>query len=352
VEDCIQLCFFIEGGKRESMIPIKDQGLVLAGDVGGTKTNLGLFRSGKRRPVKKTVRTYSSGQAPNLQAIVEQFVADFPEPVTSACFGVAGPVRNGVSRTTNLPWVVSEKKLKKRFGWNRVRVINDLAATAYAVPVLTKRELFPLNPGKRVRQGTIGLVAPGTGLGMALLKWHNGSCVPLPSEGGHADLAPNNDAQAAFWKYLHNRLGHVSVERALSGPGLFIIYCWMKFTGQGSEPEWLAEKLNEGDPARAITEAALKEKDPLCVRAIEFFVSILGATAGNLALTGLTRGGIYLGGGIAPKILTKLQEGLFMRAFVEKGRFKGLVNKIPVHVILNDKAALLGAAHLAMMKPS
>jgi len=323
--------------------------LVLAGDIGGTKTNLGLYRMGKRRPVPSVVRTYPSREAPNLADILERFLARHPVTVASACFGVAGSVRNGVSRTTNLPWDVSEKKLKNRFGWNRVRVINDLKATAYAVPLLTQRELFILNPGRKAKEKTIGLIAPGTGLGMALLIWKDGSYIPVSSGGGHSDLAPNNESEAAFWKYLHDRLGHVSVERALSGPGLFIIYCWMKFTGQGSEPTWLSEKLNEGDPPRVITEAALVEKDPLCVKALDLFVSILGATAGNLALTGLTRGGIYLGGGIVPKILSKLQEGFFMRAFVEKGRFKGLLTEVPVYVILNDKAALLGAAHGALM---
>ena len=326
-----------------------DQRLFLAGDIGGTKTNLGLFRMGKRRPVHKTIKTYPSQQAPNLAHILERFLAEHPVTVDGACLGVAGPVRNGTSSITNLPWHVSEKKLKNRFGWNKVRVVNDLTATACAVPLLTKRELFTLNPGRRVREETIGLIAPGTGLGMALLVWKDGSYAPVSSEGGHVDFAPNNEAEAAFWKYLHVRLGHVSVERALSGPGLFIIYCWMKFTGQGSEPEWLTEKLNQGDPSRAITGAALEEQDPLCVKALDFFVSILGAVAGNLALTGLTRGGIYLGGGIAPKILTKLQEGLFMGAFVKKGRFRPLASEIPVHVILNDKAALLGAAHLASM---
>jgi glucokinase len=298
------------------------------------------------------IETYPTRDAPSLANILEQFLAKHTVTVTSACFGVAGPVQNGISRTTNLRWDVSEKKLKNRFGWDKVLVVNDLTATAHAVPLLTKRELFTLNPGRKAREKPIGLIAPGTGLGMALLVWKDGSYIPVPSEGGHVDFAPNNENEAAFWKYLHVRLGHVSVERALSGPGLFIIYCWMKFTGQGSEPEWLADKLNQGDPSRAITEAALEQKDPLCVKVLDFFVSILGATAGNLALTGLTKGGVYLGGGIAPKILTKLQEGLFMRAFIEKGRFKGLVSEVPVHVILNDKAALLGAAHLASMNLS
>jgi glucokinase len=325
-----------------------DQPVILAGDIGGTKTNLGLYRMGKRRPVPSVISTYPSREAPNLAHIIEQFIAKHPRPVARACFGVAGPVSNGVCRTTNLPWDVSEKRLKSHFGWDGVCVINDLTATAYAVPLLTKRELFTLNSGKKARKQSLGLIAPGTGLGMALLVWSDGRYVPVPSEGGHSDFGPNNEAEAAFWKYLHARLGHVSVERALSGPGLFIIYCWLKFTGQGSEPSWLSEKLNQGDPSKAITDAALEGKDPLCVKALDMFISILGASAGNLALTGFTMGGIYLGGGIAPKILPKLQEGLFMRAFVDKGRFRGLLMEVPVHVILNDKAALLGAAHCAL----
>jgi glucokinase len=194
----------------------------------------------------------------------------------------------------------------------------------------------------------MGLIAPGTGLGMALMVWKDGNYVSMPSEGGHSDLAPQNETEVALWKYLHVRLGHVSVERVLSGPGLFITYCWLKFTGQGSEPAWLAQRMNEDDPSKVISELALVEKEPLCVKTLDLFVSILGATAGNLALTGLTMGGIYIGGGIAPKILPKLGEALFIKAFVDKGRFTGLLQSIPVRVILNDKAALLGAAHCAL----
>jgi glucokinase len=268
--------------------------------------------------------------------------------ISSACFGVAGPVKNGRCKTTNLPWDVSERKLKNRFGWDKVCLINDLTATSYAVPLLTGRELFSLNRGKKTKGGSIGLIAPGTGLGMALMVWRDGNYIPMPSEGGHSDFAPQNETEVALWHYLHVRLGHVSVERVLSGPGLFIIYCWLKFTGQGSEPTWLAQRMNEDDPSKVISEAALVEKEPLCVKTLDLFVSILGATAGNLALTGLTRGGIYIGGGIAPKILPKLGEDLFIKAFVDKGRFTGLLQSIPVRVILNDKAALLGAAHCAL----
>jgi glucokinase len=322
--------------------------MVLAGDIGGTKTNLGLFRVGKKRPVLDVIETYPSQQAPNLADIVEEFLEMHPVPVSSACFGVAGPVKNGRCKTTNLPWHISERKLKNRFGFGRVRLINDLTAMAYAVPLLTGRELFSLNKGKKSKGESLGLIAPGTGLGMALLVWRDGKYIPVPSEGGHSDFSPQNKAEIALWQYLHVRVGHVSVERVLSGPGLFIIYCWLKFTGQGSEPTWLAERMNEEDPAKVISDAALVEKEPLCVKALDLFVSILGAAAGNLALTGLTRGGMYLGGGIAPKILPKLQDGLFMNAFVDKGRFRPLLEQTPVRVVLNDKAALLGAAHGAL----
>jgi glucokinase len=308
------------------------QSIVLAGDI----------------PVPEVIEIYPSKEAPNLASIVEKFLGIHQVSISSACFGVAGPVKNGRCKTTNLPWDVSETKLKNRFGWDKVRLINDLTATSYAIPLLTGRELFSLNRGKKSKGGSIGLIAPGTGLGMALMVWKDGNYVSMPSEGGHSDLAPQNETEVALWKYLHVRLGHVSVERVLSGPGLFITYCWLKFTGQGSEPAWLAQRMNEDDPSKVISELALVEKEPLCVKTLDLFVSILGATAGNLALTGLTMGGIYIGGGIAPKILPKLGEALFIKAFVDKGRFTGLLQSIPVRVILNDKAALLGAAHCAL----
>jgi glucokinase len=325
----------------------KDKTMVLAGDIGGTKTHLGLFRRGRQRPVLKVLETYASQEAPNLESVIDDFLSRHRGSLNSACFGIAGPVKNGRCKTTNLPWDVSERNIRDRFGWGRVRLINDLTATAYAVPLLRKGELFPLNHQKILKAENLGLIAPGTGLGMALLVWGDGHYVPVPSEGGHSDLAPNNDVEMALWQYLHQRLGHVSLERVLSGPGLFILYCWLKYTGQSAEPTWLAQRMNQDDPAKVISQAALVEKEPLCVKTLDLFVSILGAAAGNLALTGLTKGGIYLGGGICPKILPKLQEDMFMYAFTNKGRFTGLLQEMPVHVILNDKATLLGAAHCA-----
>ncbi|MDY6953443.1 MAG: glucokinase [Thermodesulfobacteriota bacterium] len=321
--------------------------MVLAGDIGGTKTNLGLFRRGKRRPRLKSMETYDNKGVPHLEHIVDLFLGKHPEAVSDVCLGIAGPVNRGRCRITNLPWEVTEQKLKNRFGWKRVKLINDLTATAWAVPVLTKRELFALNKEKGAKGKNLGLIAPGTGLGMALLVCKDGKYFPVPSEGGHSDLAPNNQVEMALWQYLHQRLGHVSVERVLSGPGLFIVYCWLKFTDQGEEPAWLAERMEREDPSKVISEAALVEKVPLCTKTLDVFVSVLGACAGNLALTGLTTGGMYLGGGIPPKILPKLQEDIFLRAFTYKGRFEGLLKKIPVWVIVNDKAALLGAARCA-----
>ncbi|NVM23384.1 MAG: glucokinase [Desulfobacterales bacterium] len=321
---------------------------ILGGDIGATKTNLGLFIAGKRRPVLKVTETYASREAPSLEGIIGRFLQRRDVSISSACFGIAGPVKSGRCKMTNLAWDVSERKIKNRFGWERVLLVNDLTATACAAPLLTKLDLFPLNRARTVRRENLGLIAPGTGLGEALLIWRDGCYVPVSSEGGHSDFAPKNEVEIGLWQYLHQRVGHVSIERVLSGPGLFIIYCWLKYTGQGTEPAWVAERMKEGDVSRVISEAALVEKEPLCVKALDVFVSIFGSAAGNLALTGLTRGGIYLGGGIAAKILPTLREGTFMKAFVDKGRFTDLLARIPVRVILNDRAALLGAAVCAL----
>jgi glucokinase len=326
-----------------------DKTFILAGDVGGTKTNLGLFLKGKERPVPKVIETFSSQEAPDLEHIIRQFFEIHPVPVTHACFGIAGPVVNGKSKTTNLPWNISENRIKKQFNFHHIKLINDLTATAMAIPLLNKDELFPLNQAGSIKNQNLALIAPGTGLGKAMLIFQNGRFLPVPSEGGHADFAPNNEAEMKLWRYLHQHYGHVSIERVVSGSGLVNIYNWLKDSGCLNEPDWLKQKLKEMDPAKTITEAALASKDPGCVEALNMFVSIFGAAAGNLALTGITTGGVYLGGGIPPKILSKLKEDIFMEAFTNKGRFKGFLEKIPVKVVLNDKAALIGAAYCAMM---
>ena len=321
--------------------------VVLAGDIGGTKTNLGIFLKGKRRPILKAIETYSSREAPNLEKIIERFLESHYVSIASVFFGIAGPVVNGRCKTTNLHWDVSEDLIKSHFVWGRVRLINDLTATALAIPLLNSRELFPLNKAKALKGRYIGLVAPGTGLGEALLIYREGRYTTVSSEGGHVDFSPNNKDEVKLWHYLHKRFGHVSTERVLSGPGLLNIYSWLKNSGQYKEPAWLAGKIKKGDPARVITEAAMNNKSPLCIKSLNMFVSIFGAVAGNLALIGMTIGGVYLGGGIPPKILNKLREDIFMKAFTDKGRFKDFMKRIPIRVILNDRTALLGAAHCA-----
>jgi glucokinase len=331
------------------MTTSKDKTFVLAGDIGGTKTNMGLFVKGKERPVLKVIETFSSQNALDLEHIIQQFLEIHPVPVTHACFGIAGPVINGKSKTTNLPWSISEDRIKKKFNFNHVTLVNDLTATAMAIPLLSKDEFYLLNRAGSIKEQNFALIAPGTGLGIAMIIYQNGQYLQIASEGGHTDFAPNNEAEMELWRYLHQHYGHVSMERVLSGSGLVNIYNWLKESGRFSQPEWLERKRKEMDPAMAITEAALANKDPGCVEALDTFVSIFGAAAGNLALTGITTGGVYLGGGIPPKILSKLQEDIFMKAFTNKGRFKGFLEKISVKVVLNDMAALIGAAHCAMM---
>jgi len=329
------------------MTNFKDRIIILAGDIGGTKTNLGIFLKGKERPVPKVIETFSSQSAPDLEHIIRQFLEIHPVSVTHACFGIAGPVVNGTSKTTNLPWNISEDRIKKQFNFHHVKLINDLTATAMAIPLLKKDEFFPLNQAGSIKDQNLALIAPGTGLGIAMLIYQKDRYFPIPSEGGHADFAPNNEAEIQLWRYLHQHYGHVSIERVVSGSGLVNIYRWLKDSDRLNEPDWLKQKLKEMDPAKAITEAALVSKDPGCVEALNMFVSIFGAVASNLALTGITTGGVYLGGGIPPKILSKLKEDIFMEAFTNKGRFKTFLEQIPVKVILNDKAALIGAAYCA-----
>lgn len=321
---------------------------VLACDVGGTKVNLGLFVPGKTRPVVQATATFASSSADSLEAIIVQMLERYPSKIKAACFGIAGPVINGECRATNLPWVVSEKKLRRRFGWKWVRLINDLSATALAVPLLNHREIEALN-GVRVRKGqNIGLVAPGTGLGQALLVYTGGRYWPVASEGGHADFAPSDESEMGLWYFLHKRFGHVSVERVLSGQGLVNIYDWLKSLGDFEESSGVQEEMRTSDPARVITDNAIGGDDPLCRAALQRFCRIFGSMAGNLALTGMTTGGMFLGGGIPPKILPVLLDKNFMAAFNAKGRFEVFMQNIPVRVILNERSALLGAAYLAL----
>jgi len=322
----------------------KYKDFAIAGDVGGTKTNLGLFTADEAGIHVLELESYPSRKASSLEELVERFLSGHRERISRACFGVAGPVINAESKATNLPWVLSERAIQDRFKWNHVRLINDLAATAIALPVLAESDFRCLNTGKTGREGTIGIVAPGTGLGIGLAIAKQGKIQPLASEGGHVDFAPHDEREIDLLRHLLGSMPHVSVERLVSGPGLFTIYSWLKQYRGHLEPVWLTERIKAADPPSVISQAALAEEEPLCVEALDLFVSIMGAVAGNLALTAMTTAGIYLAGGIPPKILPKLEYGPFMKSFVAKGRFESLLHDIPVRVILNDKTALIGAA--------
>ncbi len=265
-----------------------------------------------------------------------------------ACFGIAGPVVGGRVETPNLAWVIEGDKLAQTIGVSHVSLINDLEATAYGVEGLQERQLFTLNEGDPTRIGHRSLIAAGTGLGMAGIFWDGQKYRPIASEGGHSDLAPRNETEIDLLRYLTEKFGaHVSYERALSGPGLFNIYSFLRDTKVAEEPDWLADEIASGDKTAAVSKAALGKKSELAEKALDLFVDVYGAMAGNLALIFKSVGGLYIGGGIAPKIIEKLKEGGFMRAFQDKGRLSALVASIPVHVILDDKTALYGAARCA-----
>jgi len=324
------------------------EALVLAGDIGGTKTNLGLFRLEGSRPHAEILETVSSREHASLEDLIEGFIQRHSARVSAACFAIAGPVLDRRSRTTNLPWVVSEDGLKSRFSWSRVSLLNDLAATALGIPILEPDETVRLNRAQAFPGEPIGLVAPGTGLGQALLVFQGGRPVPVASEGGHADFAPTNDQEVQLWRWLARRYGHVSIERVVSGPGLEAIYGFLQHSRSREDAPWLRERLQNEDPPRVIAEIGLQGGDPLCIEALNLFCRALANVSGNLALTALTRGGLYLGGGIPPKILPKLREEGFLQTFCAKGRFRGLLESIPVQVVVNDRTALLGAAQQAL----
>ena len=315
---------------------------VLAGDIGGTKVNIGIFSLQVRRPRLMIMKSYQSRDFPNLESILERFLSTYHLRPECASFAVAGPVIHGKCVTTNLPWVIEEGSLQNFLSVDHVRLINDLAATAYAVPVLRSSELVTLNRGVR-RRGNIGVIAAGTGLGEAFLYWDGASYHPMSTEGGHVDFAPTNALEVELWQWMRLRQQHISVEKILSGAGLVQIFEFLKARGEATEPLDLARAAPE-EKARMISALALSGKNIVCAKALDLFVSIYGAEAGNVALKGMAIGGVYLGGGIAPKILERLQKETFMKAFTDKGRFSTFLSRIPVKVILNETTALFGAA--------
>jgi glucokinase len=327
--------------------------LILAGDIGGTKTNLGLFTEESDGLRLQRFAAFHSSDFSGLGPVVGRFLGEegaAGKDLAAACFGIAGPVVDNRVETPNLAWRVDGTALAAeiRLPEERLLLINDLVATAEGIPLLSTAELAVVQSGTAHSQANRVLLAAGTGLGMALLPWAGDHWLPVPSEGGHADFAPRTEEEIGLLVWLRKRLGgHVSLERVLAGPGLVHVYDYLRDEeGLAPAPD-VEARLEKEDPAKVISEAGIAEAAPLYTRALAIFAGIYGAAAGNLALVGTAEGGVYLGGGIAPKILPALATAGFREAFAAKGRLRGYLERIPVQVILNDRTALLGAARRA-----
>jgi len=319
--------------------------MLLAGDIGGTKTKLAIYspEDGARAPIAE--QTFSSQAYDHLESIAQAFLEEVGVDVERACFGVAGPIIENRVDVTNLPWVIDARTMEQELDLESVILLNDLAAIANGVPFLRPDELHTLHKGTCDPLGAVGVMAPGTGLGEAFLTWDGERYQPQDSEGGHTDFAPTTARQVRLLSYLLKDMAHVSYETVCSGRGIPNIYRFLKEAESVSEPDWMADRLADADdPTPIIAKAALDSECELCTLTMDTFVSIMGAEAGNIALKVMATGGVYLGGGIPPKILPLIKENTFLTAFFEKGRLAHVVERIPVHVILNPDIALFGAA--------
>jgi glucokinase len=328
--------------------------MILGCDVGGTKTSVALFERRGDTLERTRMETYPSREHASLREIIDTFTGGSPARLDAAGVGVAGPVVNGHAHTTNLPWEVDASQLAEQLGLPSVTLINDLEAHAWAVERLGDADLDVLYDGAVSPQGTIAVIAAGTGLGFSALVRSGGVRVSLASEGGHADFAAREEIEIRLLRHLAARFGHVSSERVLSGPGLRNIYEFLRDTGRGEEPAWLLEEMRTSDPSAVISAAGLSGRSALCQQAMRMFIAIYGAESGNWALRTLATGGVYLGGGIAPKLFSRASEqgaldarAIFLNGFHESGRMRPLLETMGVSVILHDQAALLGAAYCA-----
>ena len=322
----------------------------LAGDIGGTKTLFAIYEL-KGKELKEARREkFNSHAYSTFDEIVEKFLKDEKEVPHSACFGIAGPIEKGVCRTTNLPWVIDSKKLSKKFNIENVHLINDLQANGWGIKTLSSRDLYTLNKGNAIKEANQGLISAGTGLGESPIFFCEGEHIPSSSEGGHSDFSPRNELEIELLKYLWERFGHASYERVLSGQGLINLYQFLIDNKYEKKTPLVTQEMQKEDPAKVISNLGLSGQDKGCERALNWFCSIYGAEAGNFALKVMALGGIYVGGGIAPKIINVLKSDAFMNAFVDKGRFSDLLQDIPVHIVLEEEAALKGAAFFCQKK--
>jgi glucokinase len=319
--------------------------IVLAGDVGGTKTYLAMYQPGKRGFDPLFEARYTTRDYADISALLAAFVAESGQTPQRIVIGVPGPVRQLPVRAVNLPWMIDPEQIKSQLGVAQVDLLNDLQATSYGTLALQKDDLHTLNAGERDAEGNIAVIAAGTGLGEGGLVWAGERHVSIASEGGHSTFSPSSDLEADLGRYLQKQFDHVSWERIVSGPGLASIYDFLCERQPERQSAWMREALTEGDRSNIIANAALEEQCELAGEAMDLFIYLYGCEAGNLALKFMSTGGLYIGGGVAPKIIARLQHGRFMEGFLHKGRMRPALESIPVHVVLNDKTALLGAAY-------
>ena len=320
-------------------IPVR----VLSGDIGGTKTRLAIIVVDGTRLRTEREQSYPSRDYAEFGELLGDFLQHVDVP-RHAAFGIAGPVQGRVAQTTNLPWRIDADALQKNWGIASCALLNDLEATACGLPALGKADLLTLHEGAPNPVGNAAVIAAGTGLGEAGLYWDGQQYHPFATEGGHTSFSPADEMEVALLRHLQQNHGHVSWERIVSGPGLVSLHEFHCLYRGTPVPDWLRHEMQEGDASAAIAKAALSERDELCSETLDWFVHLYGAEAGNLALKVMSRGGLYLGGGIAPKILPRLQNGRFIASFLNKGRMRPLLEAMPVKVILNDRAALYGPA--------
>jgi len=326
--------------------------MILAGDIGGTNARLAYFQPQNGHFQLVAERVFPSREHSELGEIVTQFVSDSGMRPDAACFGIAGPVRNGRVETSNLPWVIEQSRLARQIHLPSTLLINDLEASAWGIGALQSADLVALNSVSGPAIGNQAVIAPGTGLGEAGLFWDGTRHHVFACEGGHCDYAPQTDQEIELLRYLKARFGHVSYERILSGPGLVNVYEFLRDSGCGKESPEVGASLRKGDGPAAISRGALSGADPMAQKALEIWISVYGAEASNLALKTMATGGLFLAGGISPKLLAGLTGPLFMQAFLSKGRLRTLVEAIPVQVVTNEKAGLLGAARCAAVRAS
>ncbi|MDP2761905.1 MAG: glucokinase [Sideroxyarcus sp.] len=321
----------------------------LVGDIGGSKTRLALAEVSGTQVHIRHEQSFASRRYAALEDLLQEFVQG-QAGVSHAAFGIAGPVLGEVAQTTNLPWRIDAAALRRRFGFARCHLLNDLEATAWGLPALGADDLLTLQTGAPDACGNQAVIAAGTGLGEAGLYWDGAAYRPFATEGGHATFSPRNALELSLLNFMQQQYEHVSWERVLSGMGLRDLYDFMLAARRATPPAWLADEIRAGDKAAAISAAALADKDELCVETLRLFVDLYGAETGNLALKLMSRGGLFIGGGIAPKILPLLQQGAFLQSFLDKGRMHPLLAAMPVKVILNDRSALYGPALFAAQK--